>query len=94
MVGAFSKSIIFSWVLIYDKGYQVNDEVMSSALTKTKGMMIENSSIPEHDIPIVIDAPDIVKPPLENNAFFVSTHEIVTYEQKPGRCPGVCYLSK
>ncbi len=76
-------------MIIYDKGYQVNDDVMSSAVTKTKGLLLENSSSPD-GIPMIFDAADIVKPPLENNAFFVTTHQIVTYRQKPGRCPGVC----
>nr|CDS27370.1 p2X purinoceptor 4 [Hymenolepis microstoma] len=38
-------------------------------------------------VPLIYDAAEIVNPPLENNAFFIMTHSIVTPMQKPSRCP-------
>ena len=84
--------IIGSWVMVYDKGYQENDEVVSSVVTKTKGLLIERWDPNRPDVAIILDGADIVNPPLENNAFFVSTHLIVTPNQSPGRCPGVRYF--
>ena len=77
-----------SWVMIYDKGYQDTDEVVSSVVTKTKGLVVEKWDS-EKDVAVILDAADIVNPPLETNAFFISTHLITTPNQKPGRCPGV-----
>nr|CDS17053.1 p2X purinoceptor 4 [Echinococcus granulosus] len=80
---------VVCWVLIYDKGYQENDEVVSSTVTKTKGLMVERWAQNEEDVAIISDAADIVNPPLENNAFFVTTHRIVTPRQTSSRCPGI-----
>ncbi|VDM19386.1 unnamed protein product [Hydatigera taeniaeformis] len=79
---------VVCWVLIYDKGYQENDEVVSSVVTKTKGLMIERWSRGTEDVALIFDAADIINPPLENNAFFVTTHLITTPQQTPSRCSG------
>ncbi|VDK37257.1 unnamed protein product [Taenia asiatica] len=81
---------VVCWVLIYDKGYQENDEVVSSAVTKTKGLMIERLPREEKDVAIIFDAADIINPPLENNAFFVTTHIITTPQQTPSALTGRC----
>ncbi|VDN97054.1 unnamed protein product [Rodentolepis nana] len=78
---------VFCWVLIYDKGYQVNDDAVSTAVTKTKGLMFQYWENDTSRVPLIYDAAEIVNPPLENNAFFIMTHSIVTPMQKPSRCP-------
>ncbi|KAM3178010.1 hypothetical protein ACTXT7_003447 [Hymenolepis weldensis] len=80
---------IADWVLIYDKGYQVNDEAVSTAVTKTKGLIFHRWENDTHREPIIYDAAEIVNPPLENNAFFITTHAIITPMQKPSCCPGL-----
>lgn len=42
-------------------------------------------------VPVIFDAAEIVNPPLEDNAFFIMTHNIVTQMQKLDRCPGVSF---
>ena len=80
--------LFLSWVLIYEKGYQDTEDLVSTAVTKTKGIMIERWD-PKTNVAVLLDAADIVNPPLENNAFFVATHIIITPHQTPSRCPGV-----
>uniref|UniRef100_A0A5K3ETK8 ATP receptor n=1 Tax=Mesocestoides corti TaxID=53468 RepID=A0A5K3ETK8_MESCO len=80
---------VICWVIIYEKGYQVNDEVVSSTVTKTKGLMFDTWNSKNETFTLILDSADIVRPSLENNAFFVTTHQIVTPNQTPGRCPGV-----
>ncbi len=35
------------------------------------------------------DTPEYENPPIENNAFFISTHQTITYDQTQGVCPTV-----
>ncbi|BHF66018.1 Receptor for ATP that acts as a ligand-gated ion channel [Sparganum proliferum] len=72
---------VVCWVLIYEKGYQVNDDGMTSVTTKVKGIMILKYPSEDNEMPQVADAADIVYPPLENNAFFIMTNRIVEGER-------------
>lgn len=78
-----------SWVLIYDKGYQETDEAVSTAVTKTKGLLVQKAPNNTNAFPYIYDGSEIVVPPLENDAFFIVTHSIVTPMQKAGLCPAV-----
>lgn len=53
--------------------------------------MIEQWPQGKGDVAIIFDAADIINPPLENNAFFVTTHLITTPQQTHSRCPGTRY---
>ncbi|VDN28208.1 unnamed protein product [Dibothriocephalus latus] len=59
------------YVLLYEKGYQVNDTAVSSVTTKVKGNII--SKCPSEDL---------VYPALEHNAFFIMTNYIKTKAQR------------
>ncbi|VDK84642.1 unnamed protein product [Dibothriocephalus latus] len=76
----------YGWVIIYEKGYQVNDTAMFSVTTKVKGIMIIKYPSDDNEIPQVADAADIVYPQLENNAFFIMTNRIKTIGQQATSC--------
>uniref|UniRef100_A0A183T7C5 ATP receptor n=1 Tax=Schistocephalus solidus TaxID=70667 RepID=A0A183T7C5_SCHSO len=80
---------IGSWVIIYEKGYQVNDTAMTSVTTKIKGIMIIKYPSEDNEMPQIADAADIVYPQLENNAFFIMTNRIKTIGQVATSCTGV-----
>ena len=74
------------WVFIFNHGYQYIDKAAISAVTtKVKGVSYTNSS----DVRIgtrVWDTADLIVPPQENGALFITTNVIVTHNQTQGEC--------
>ncbi|XP_038059541.1 P2X purinoceptor 4-like [Patiria miniata] len=85
---------IIGYAIIYKKGYQSTDDVISSVTTKVKGVIYTNIT----DWPDLLitdttpynriwDVSDYVIPPQESDAFFVMTNMIITPDQQRGQCP-------
>ncbi|CAE1323699.1 P2RX4 [Acanthosepion pharaonis] len=74
------------FVLVYNKGYQEFDDVLASVSTKVKGYSFANKTI-AGDFPGIWDVADYTVPPQENNAIFVTTNAILTYDQEQTKCP-------
>nr|XP_054749125.1 P2X purinoceptor 4-like [Lytechinus pictus]XP_054749126.1 P2X purinoceptor 4-like [Lytechinus pictus] len=85
---------IIGWVLVYKKGYQSTDDVMSAVTTKMKGVAYTNIT-DEPNLNVkdttpynrIWDVSDYVIPPQQTNAFFVMTNMIITPGQSKGECP-------
>lgn len=77
---------IVGFVLVYNKGYQEFDDVLASVSTKVKGYSFANKTI-AGDFPGIWDVADYTVPPQENNAIFVTTNAILTYDQEQTKCP-------
>lgn len=79
---------IIGYVIVYKKGYQINDVAQSTVTTKVKGLA---STLHRRDLPEVYrrvwDTSDYVVPPQESNAFFVMTNAIITPGQQINICP-------
>ncbi|CAF1301872.1 unnamed protein product [Rotaria sordida] len=79
------------YIVWYERGYQEFQEPRGTSVIKVKGVTLVNVKIPSslavNYPPIVWDTADYGIPPLENNAFFIATRQIVTYDQTEGRCP-------
>ena len=84
--------------MIYNKGYQEKDEVVSAVTSKVKGLVLTNftdlelDNVPPHWRYLynrIWDVTDFVVPPLENNAVFVMTNVVITPNQTRGVCPEV-----
>ncbi|PAA87483.1 hypothetical protein BOX15_Mlig018619g2 [Macrostomum lignano] len=76
---------VIGWVVVYKKGYQDFDDVVSGVTTKVKGVQYTNltgTSIGAR----IWDVADYVVPPQENNAFFITTNAVVTRDQTQGAC--------
>ncbi|XP_064619728.1 P2X purinoceptor 4-like isoform X2 [Lineus longissimus] len=78
---------IIGWAIIYKKGYQEFDPVISSATAKLKGVVYTNVTDRPAIGARIWDMADYVVPPQENNAFFVTTNVIITKNQSQGECP-------
>merc|ERR1711916_359591 len=68
------------WVIVLQKGYQGTDAVVGSVSIKVKG---SSYVIDSTGGVVVWDAIDTVKPPVENNAVFITTNYIYTPEPIP-----------
>jgi cation transporter protein len=71
---------ILGYVIIYKKGYQETDLLVSSVTTKVKGTALDTTKK-------LWDVADYVVPPEETNAVFVTTSAIITTNQTRGVCP-------
>uniref|UniRef100_A0A4W3HD60 P2X purinoceptor n=1 Tax=Callorhinchus milii TaxID=7868 RepID=A0A4W3HD60_CALMI len=79
-------SYIIGWVLIWRKGYQDFDSIVSSVIIKVKGVAFVNSSgFGER----LWDSADYIIPPEQESSFFVMTNLIRTENQTQGHCPEV-----
>lgn len=69
--------------MIYDKGYQDTETVISTCLTKVKGFLVGDvktgSVIPSQ----IWDNTEIVYPPMESGAVLIITNTIETPHQTP-----------
>ena len=107
-IGIFSRliqlliiSYIVGFVLVYKKGYQERGAVVSAVTTKLKGALLTNFT-PEEVVGVreewrglysrVWDTTDLVVPPVENNAFFITTNLEITPNQTRGECPAQAAL--
>ena len=104
-IGMMSRSVqalviayVVGYVLVYRKGYQEADQVVSAVTVKVKGNALTNFTDAElANIPPewrylyrrVWDVPDLIVPPVENNAFFVTTNLVTMPDQTRGECPDV-----
>ncbi|XP_072043604.1 P2X purinoceptor 4-like isoform X2 [Amphiura filiformis] len=94
---------IIGWVLIYEKGYQSTDEVVSAITTKLKGVSytdITNNPLRLVKDPTpynrIWDPADYVVPPEQTDAFFVMSNMIITQDQQMSTCaedPGMLNVS-
>ena len=88
-------SYVIGFVLVHKKGYQETDSVVSAVTTKMKGNIKTNFSsselvgVKEEWKPLysrVWDVTDLVVPPVENKAFFITTNLVITPNQTRGQC--------
>lgn len=83
---------IIGYAIVYQKGYQDFEDVVSGTTTKVKGVAQTNYTALNMTGPGGIsfriwDVADYVIPPQEHEAFFVMTNVIFTPNQTQGRCP-------
>ncbi|XP_077995539.1 P2X purinoceptor 4-like isoform X3 [Glandiceps talaboti] len=87
---------IVGWVIVYKKGYQDFDDVVSTVTTKVKGVSYTNLSAVDPEYITVNDTTpydrlwdvaDYIIPPQMQNSFFVMTNMIITEDQAQGTCP-------
>lgn len=83
---------IVGYVIVFQKGYQEFDAVVSGTTTKVKGIGSTNYTALNITGPggldfRIWDVADYVIPPQENDAFFVMTNVIVTPNQSQYACP-------
>jgi len=71
---------IIGYVIIYDKGYQSEGDLVGTTSIKIKGNVLFNGSQ-------IWDEQEIVFPPQEVDAFFVTTNFVPTYGQSRNICP-------
>eukprot|EP00057_Strongylocentrotus_purpuratus_P008825 XP_011663299.1 PREDICTED: P2X purinoceptor 4 [Strongylocentrotus purpuratus] len=94
LINRLLQLVIIGWVLVYKKGYQSTDEVMSAVTTKMKGVAYTNiTGEPNLNVKDttpynrIWDVSDYVIPPQQTNAFFVMTNMIITPGQSKSECP-------
>ncbi|NP_001161641.1 purinergic P2X-like receptor [Saccoglossus kowalevskii] len=89
-------SYIVGYVIVYQKGYQEFDDVVSTATTKVKGVSYTNlSNVDPANLTVddttpydrLWDVADYVIPPQMHSSFFVMTNMIITVDQTQGKCP-------
>ncbi|KAG8222245.1 hypothetical protein J437_LFUL001443, partial [Ladona fulva] len=84
----------FSYVLVYNKGYQHIYQVDNVAvITKVKGVSVTNYSVDDFQVKRnndyynrIWDSVEYVIPPSENGAFFIMTNAIITPNQTQSIC--------
>jgi len=81
---------VVGYTVIAQKGYQIADEVAGTTGVKIKGSASIGNDTDFTDITTLIplDAMDLVRPPMEENAFFLTTAMTVTPNQTRGICDG------
>lgn len=84
---------VIGYAIIYSKGYQKFGGIESSVTTKLKGVVYVNKSDDAFNPSIepslykrIWDIPDIIVPPSDNGAFFVTTNLVVTPVQTLSTC--------
>ena len=76
--------------MVYKKGYQEFANVESAVVTKVKGVAFTNTNPNIPDIyKRIWDTSDLIVPPSENDAFFITTNIIITPNQSRGACSEV-----
>ena len=82
--------------MVYNKGYQETDKVVSAVTPKVKGLVLTNFTDTELvNVPVewkhlynrIWDVTDFVVPAQENNALFVMTNVVITPNQTRSVCP-------
>ena len=76
--------------MVFKRGYQQFGPVESAVVTKVKGVAFTNHSSFNQDIPEIYkriwDTSDLIIPPSENDAFFITTNVVITPNQTKGTC--------
>ena len=76
--------------MVHKKGYQEFAYVESAVVTKVKGVAFTNTNPNIPDIyKRIWDTSDLIVPPSENDAFFITTNIIITPNQSRGACSEV-----
>lgn len=76
--------------MVYKKGYQEFENVEIAVVTKVKGVAFTNTNPNIPDIyKRIWDTSDLIVPPSENDAFFITTNIIITPNQTRGACSEV-----
>ncbi|XP_078583653.1 P2X purinoceptor 4-like isoform X2 [Branchiostoma floridae x Branchiostoma japonicum] len=82
--------IILAWTVGYEilwqKGYQEYDDVISSVSTKLQGVAYPNRPDIDPALDRVWDTAELVVPPQQRDGFFVMTNMIITPDQSQGTC--------
>jgi cation transporter protein len=94
LINRILQLLIFAYIALYivwwKKGYQEFQEPRGTSVIKVKGVakVIGNSTVPyiQANTEHLWDNTEYQLPPLENNAFFIATRQIVTYNQKEDKC--------
>lgn len=76
-------------MLVYKKGYQEFGKVESAVITKVKGVTLAQSDALPKIYNRVWDTTDLVVPPSENSAFFITTNMVITPNQTRSTCSEV-----
>ncbi|UJR08640.1 hypothetical protein I4U23_012899 [Adineta vaga] len=76
---------IVGYIVVWKKGYQQFQEPHGTSIIKVKGIarVAGNDDATKY----IWDTPEYEIPPMENNAFFVATHQTVSRNQTQGLCP-------
>lgn len=79
--------------MVYKKGYQEFGPVESAVVTKVKGVTLTELNLPGQKAPDLYhriwDTSDLIVPPSENDAFFITTNVVITPNQTRGTCSEV-----
>lgn len=95
-------SYIIGYGLIIKKSYQSNSDIASAAQVKVKGTAFYNGSLPWEPYNnvtnnnaqlLIYDSNDLVFPPTENSAVFITTNMWMTPNQTRSVCPWVSKLN-
>ena len=81
---------VIGYTMIANKGYQIKDEIAGTTGAKIKGTGSIGNDTNYNDITelIPLDAMDLVRPSMEENAFFLTTAMTVTPNQTQTICDG------
>eukprot|EP01094_Clydonella_sp_ATCC50884_P025575 TRINITY_DN6771_c0_g1_i4.p1 TRINITY_DN6771_c0_g1~~TRINITY_DN6771_c0_g1_i4.p1 ORF type:complete len:414 (+),score=100.16 TRINITY_DN6771_c0_g1_i4:54-1244(+) len=73
---------VVGYVIFFDSGYQSQSPVVGYTATKVKGSAL--GDVPGEETALVWDSVDMIVPPIENSALFVSTNIFTTKKQSRG----------
>eukprot|EP01102_Stenamoeba_stenopodia_P008018 TRINITY_DN2272_c0_g1_i1.p1 TRINITY_DN2272_c0_g1~~TRINITY_DN2272_c0_g1_i1.p1 ORF type:complete len:405 (+),score=99.99 TRINITY_DN2272_c0_g1_i1:230-1444(+) len=82
---------VIGWVILLNHGYQGTDSLLGSTYFKVKGntFVCPNNVCPTDISNITVwDAYDVVQPPKEPDAVFLTTNFLITPKQTRGSCVG------
>ncbi|CAF0799572.1 unnamed protein product [Adineta ricciae] len=83
--------IFLSYIVWRRKGYQRFQEPHGSSIIKVKGIgrvVVGNPLVlPDNQTQALWDASEFAIPPIEENAFFITTRKTITYDQTLSVCP-------
>ncbi|CAF1096753.1 unnamed protein product [Adineta ricciae] len=83
---------IIGYIVVWKRGYQQFQEPHGTSVIKVKGIARVTGSgnstyFTSDDTKYIWDTAEYEIPPIENNAFFVATHQTITRNQTQGKCP-------
>jgi P2X purinoceptor 1 len=77
---------VIAYVIVWNQGYQTESKMVPSFFTKTKGVGHTFSQTSNKSL--IMDANDLVLPPLEQDAIFLGMKFALTKGQRRGVCSG------
>ncbi|CAF1149122.1 unnamed protein product [Rotaria magnacalcarata] len=82
---------IACYIVWYKKGYQEFQEPRATSIIKVKGLTKvfgnDTAGYGNSSSQHLWDTAEYQVPPMENNAFFIATRQIITFDQEEGVCP-------